>query len=85
MNKTKGFNYDTEKDMDVIRHIAKQPNQSQYILDLVRKDMANKNSFENTIEKYVIKILRDKNIKVTENNSEIKINKKDINQLLNIR
>lgn len=39
MKKVKGFSYDTIKDKDVIDHIDKQGNGSQFIWDLVKKDM----------------------------------------------
>mgnify|MGYP000995002691 CR=1 FL=1 len=84
MKKVKGFSYDTEKDMDIIKHIEKQPHQANYIINLVRKDIQqNSNEIENIVRKCVKKILKDKNIEIKSN--ENSINKNDINQLLNIK
>lgn len=84
MKKVKGFSYDTEKDMDIIKHIEKQPHQANYIINLVRKDIQqNSNEIENIVRKCVEKILKDKNIEIKSN--ENSINKNDINQLLNIK
>lgn len=62
MKKTKGFSYDTEKDMDVINHIEKQPHQANYILSVIRCDMSKpkEESLEAIIEKYVEKLLKNK-------------------------
>jgi len=83
MRKVKGFGYDPERDKDVIEHIDKQPNKSQYILNLVRKDMEkNDNDLENLVRKYVEKVLKEKNIETDTKN--IDVTKKDVMNLLNI-
>ena len=62
MNKTKGFSYDPEKDMDVINHIEKQPHQANYILSVIRSDMSKQKeeSLEAIIERCVEKLLKNK-------------------------
>ena len=39
MKRVKGFNFDTVDDKEVIEHIEKQGNQSNYIKELVKTDM----------------------------------------------
>lgn len=83
MKKVKGFSYDTEKDKDVIEHIEKQPHQANYIIELIRKDMNNKNDkIEELVKKYVKEILKDKNIELKENNN--RVSKDDVMDLLSI-
>lgn len=83
MKKVKGFSYDTEKDKDVIEHIEKQPHQANYIIELIRKDMNNKNDeIEELVKKYVKEILKNKNIELKENNN--RVSKNDVMDLLNI-
>lgn len=52
MRKVKGFSYDPVKDQDVMSFLSKQTNQSQYMWDLVRKDMSN-NDLESIIKKHI--------------------------------
>lgn len=83
MKKVKGFSYDTEKDKDVIEHIEKQPHQANYIIELIRKDMNNKNDkIEELVKKYVKEILKNKNIELKENNN--RVSKDDVMDLLSI-
>ena len=42
MRKVESFSVDTENDSDIIEHLKKCSNKSQYIKDLIRKDMNNK-------------------------------------------
>lgn len=58
MNKTKGFNYNIAKHKHIIKHIEKQPNQSQYIWDLVEKDMKD-TDLEEIIKRNVDKYLEE--------------------------
>lgn len=58
MNKTKGFNYNIEKHQHIIEYIEKQPNQSQYILNLVEKDMKGTN-IQELVKKEVDKYLEE--------------------------
>jgi len=81
MRKTKGFSYDPIKDKDVINHIDKQPNGSQYIWGLVRKDMR-KNDFEEIIKRQIEKYLQERNLIAGIN--KIEINKNDIEDILNL-
>lgn len=81
MRKTKGFSYDPIRDKDVINHIDKQPNGSQYIWSLVRKDMK-ENDFEELIKKQIQKYLQERNL-VTGINT-ISIDKNDIEDILNL-
>lgn len=74
MRKTKGFSYDPEKDMDVIKHINKQQNGSQYIWDLVRKDMkSQENNIEHIVKKYIEKYLKNFEIKKREDTADIDV------------
>lgn len=83
MKKVKGFSYNTEKDMDAIRYIEKQPHQANYIIGLVRADMNKVDDIELLVKKYVEKILKEKNIKV-DNKKVDNISKDDIINLLNV-
>lgn len=81
MRKIKGISY-TEKDLDVIRHIEKQQNQSRYILNLVRQDMERKdleNIIAKKIEEYLDKIELNKS-----DNSKEEINTESIKDILNM-
>lgn len=42
MRKVESFSVDTENDKDIIEHLKKFKNKSQYIKELIRKDMVNK-------------------------------------------
>lgn len=60
MKKTKGFSYDTNKDMDVINHIEKQPHQANYILSVIRSDMSKpKDEIQILVKKYVEELFND--------------------------
>lgn len=59
MNKVKGFNFDTIKDKIVLQHIEAQGNQSQYIKELVKKDLENEN-MEELVKIHVEKVLEEK-------------------------
>lgn len=86
MRKVKGFSYHVKDDEEVIKYIESQPNQSQYIWNLVREDMnksKDSKKIEQLVKKYVEKTLKDKEIEIKQNKSN-KINKKEIDQLLNI-
>lgn len=89
MRRTKGFSYDIDKDKDVINHIDEQQNGSQYIWQLVRKDMKETNIIDvinNQIEKY----LRNSEIKYSEikckkdfsTTTELDINEDEIKNIL---
>lgn len=75
MKKVKGFAYDPIKDADVIEHIGKQPNQSQYIWSLVRKDMhqeeMNKDTIKRIIRKEIEKYLEELNLDVKQSVANI--------------
>lgn len=58
MNKTKRFNYNIKKHQHIIEYIEKQPNQSQYILNLVENDMKDMN-LEEIVKKEVDKYLEE--------------------------
>ena len=67
MKNTKGFSYDTEKHMDVINHIEKQPHQANYIIELVRADMYKiGNDIEELVKKYVKKYCKEVDSKEAE-------------------
>jgi len=81
MRKTKGFSYDPKKDWDVINHINKQPNGSQYVWNLVRKDMQ-ENDIEEIIKKQIEKYLQEINLPA--GTKSINISKTDIEDILNL-
>lgn len=84
MRKTKGFSYDPIKDKDIIDFLDKQPNFSQYLKDLVRKDMKGSDIVEivnRQIEKYLQKYDYSK---ITNSNYSMDINIDNINSILNI-
>lgn len=86
MRETKGFSYDPEKDKDVIRHIDSQPNRSQYIWALVRKDMKGSDIVEvinRQIEKYLGNIAYTKPVAVKDS-MDIGIDTNDIQSILNL-
>lgn len=86
MKRTKGFSYDTETDMDVIKHIKKQPHEANYIWGLVRQDM-NEDSdinIKKLVKRYVEEILKEKNIPKVRPNGKPIAKMIDVQQLLNI-
>lgn len=82
--RVKGFSYDPIKDREVINHIDKQQNGSQYIWQLVRKDMKDTNIIDvinNQIEKY----LKNSEIRCKKEPSttaELDINEDEIKNIL---
>lgn len=70
MRKTKGFSYNPEKDNDVINHIDIQQNGSQYIWNLVRKDME-QNDIEIIIKKQIEKYLQGLDLSVGKSKNNI--------------
>lgn len=82
--KIKGFSYHIVNDADAINYIEKQPNQSSYILELVRNDMnCGLNEIESLVKKYVKDMLKERNFEHSQYNNT-KATKQDISQLLNI-
>lgn len=82
--KTKGFSYHVVNDADVIKHIEKQPNQSSYIISLVRQDMNKQdNDIEKLVRKYVKEMLKENRVNI-DSADNVKATKKDLEQLLNI-
>lgn len=82
MKKTKGFSYDTEKDMDVINHIEKQPHQANYILELVRSDMFKLKDTD--IEKMVKKYVREYCESLNLSSKEVEENKIGIGNVMDL-
>ncbi|MEY8416348.1 hypothetical protein AAK964_08600 [Tissierella praeacuta] len=58
MKRVKGFNFDTEADKEIIEHIERQGNQSDYIKKLVKNDMES-TDLEEFIKKQVDKHLEN--------------------------
>lgn len=84
MRRTKGFSYDPEKDQDVIDHITKQLNGSQYIWTLVRKDM-HENDIEEIIEQKIKKYLQNMDLSTgSKEKNSIDIDENDILNILNL-
>lgn len=84
MKKVKGFSYDVFKEKRVIDHIDKQPNKSQYIWDLVRKDIDNeKNKIENMVFNCIEKYLQNNDIKI-KGKQKKNISVSEVSELINI-
>jgi hypothetical protein len=79
--KTKGFCYDPVKDKAVIDHIDSQQNGSQYIWELVRKDMT-ENNIEEVVRKQIEKYLQGLELSTGNNKKTIDINENDIKDIL---
>lgn len=80
--------YITEKDADIVPHLKKQPNISQYVIKLIRKDIQNKNK---NLEQQVISIIKKyfKQNTIQNSNSQINGNankniKQSIQNVLNL-
>ena len=67
----KAFNV-TNKDTDILEHLAKQENISRYIIKLIRSDMSRGAApvDEDYIESIVEKVLENKKLILESNNSE---------------
>lgn len=83
MRKTKGFSYDPKKDKDVIDHIGNQPNGSQYVWELVRKDMK-ENNIETIIKNQIEKYLKDMKLPPRESQEIMDIDTEEIKNILEI-
>lgn len=83
MRRTKGFSYDPEKDFDVMQHIAGQQNGSQYIWDLVRRDMS-ENSIEEMVRKQIEKYLQGMDLSAGKEKDAMDIDANDIKNILDL-
>lgn len=71
MRKVKSFSVDDVLDLDVINHLEKQINTSEYIKRLIRNDINNKQEILTTAQKEEVKsifleLLKDKKISLKE-------------------
>jgi hypothetical protein len=83
VRKTKGFSYDPEKDQDVMQRIADQQNGSQYIWELVRKDMK-VNSIEDMIQRQIEKYLQGMSFLAGKEKIAMDIDANDIKNILDL-
>lgn len=83
MRKTKGFAYDPENDKDIIDHIDNQPNRSQYIRELIRKDMKD-NSIESIIQKCIERYLQNSKAAADLLQQSTNIDANDIQSILDL-
>lgn len=88
MKRVKGFGYDTEKDMDAIEHIDKQPHQGNYILNLVRADMnkkrLDKGSIRDIVRKEIEKYLEDADVEIKTKEKLVSINAQEVMNILDM-
>lgn len=82
MRKVKSFSVDDVLDLDVINHLEKQSNASEYIKRLIRADIVNGSKAlteeqKTEVKRIVLEIIKDKNISIYEE----KIDKDIINAL----
>ena len=70
MRKVESFSVDTENDSDIIEHLKKCSNKSQYIKDLIRKDMNNKRALTEEqiaeVKTLIWNMLKDKEFNVVQ-------------------
>jgi hypothetical protein len=82
MRKVKSFSVDDVLDLDVINHLEKQSNASEYIKRLIRADIVNGSKAlteeqKTEVKRIVLEIIKDKDISIHEE----KIDKDIINAL----
>ena len=71
MRKVKSFSVDDVLDLDIINHLEKQSNTSEYIKRLIRNDINNKSESlteaqKEEIKRIVLDMLKDKDISIKE-------------------
>jgi hypothetical protein len=86
--KTKGIIYNPNDDQEVIDYMNQQlPNCSKYVLNLVKKDMKEQNkvtNIEDTIMHCIEKFFKNKSIPVSDNSSDVEIDKDEIKNILDL-
>ena len=71
MRKVKSFSVDDVLDLDVINHLEKQSNASEYIKRLIRADIVNGSKAlteeqKTEVKRIVLEIIKDQNISIHE-------------------
>lgn len=68
MRKVESFSVDTENDKDIIEHLKKFKNKSQYIKELIRKDMVNKKALTDDqvkeVKSIILEMIKDKEFNI---------------------
>lgn len=68
MRKVESFSVDTENDKDIIEHLKKFKNKSQYIKELIRKDMTNKKALTEDqvreVKSIILEMIKDKEFNI---------------------
>ena len=68
MRKVESFSVDTENDKDIIEHLKKFKNKSQYIKELIRKDMVNKKALTEDqvreVKSIILEMIKDKEFNI---------------------
>lgn len=86
MRKVESFSVDTENDKDIIDHLKSFKNKSQYIKELIRKDMGNKRALtEDQIEEVksiILEMIKDKQFNIVE--EEMNVDNDIYNALLDL-
>lgn len=86
--KTKGIIYNPKEDQAIIDYMNDQlPNCSKYVLNLVKKDMKEQekvNNIEDTIMHCIEKFFKNKSIPMSGNSSDVKIDKDEIKNILDL-
>lgn len=83
MRKTKGFSYDPETDKDVMEHIDKQQNGSQYVWDLVRRDIK-ENDIEEVIRRQIEKYLQGLELTAGYKKDSVDIDESELKNIMNL-
>lgn len=81
MKRVKGFHFNIIEDKDVIEYIEKQPNQSNYIKGLVRKDIQG-SSIEEIVRQQIEKYLEGIELKTKE--KSVRIDTEEVLNILNL-
>lgn len=76
MRKVRSFSVDDVLDLDIIKHLDKQSNASEYIKRLIRNDINNKPEIltetqKEEVMRIVLDMLKDKNISIDKKEEEI--------------
>lgn len=86
MRKVESFSVDTENDKDIINHLKKLKNKSQYIKDLIRKDINTSRALTEDqireIKELIMEVIKDKEFNIV--HEEMSVDDDIYNALLDL-
>lgn len=86
MRKVESFSVDTENDKDIINHLKKLKNKSQYIKDLIRKDINTSRALTEDqireIKELIMEVIKDKEFNIV--HEEMSVDDDVYNALLDL-